>query len=278
MNVTDSKRERRVAAVLLLCLLLVAFWEIMARWSRRGFDPFALSAAQFEGFVPRPQLWHSERVPVPFSQTEPNILACRYSLPAAERAPGGHAPAVLVRLVHGFNMVDCMRLKNYTVELLEDTRDKPRAAGASHQRQVWRLTSSTGDSSVWVSSMLRVGDMTETGQDVRSLPFPRMGISTDPNWVPRGMTWHSLRHPWRNFRRMLQHKWNGARHDLLTFLRLRRPVWASEERLTLVSAYQGRPVTPHEEPAVVELVSAVHGDFLAALQQWWYSRPEFENP
>jgi hypothetical protein len=305
-----KRRERAVAVLLVLCVAVVGFWEVMSRRSERPFDPYAVTSEDFDGFVPRSSVWSVDRLPVSSSPTEPNILAFGVR-PEGEQGPIGNAGPVLTRLVHGYNMPDCMRIKQYEVGLIRDYgEDTPqRAQGArrdaeaagmpvgtpgttaereivphhgqptshvppptSHVSrpavQVWRLTSSAGDASIWVTSMLRVADFGDTDIDVRSMAFPRVGIPDDPNWVPRGLTWRSLMHPVRNLKAFMRSKWNASRCDPWVFLGLKQPTWASEEVLTLVSAWKGRPVGSDEEAAVAAYVEQAHGMLYLELRQW----------
>ena len=281
-------KQRLVAGVLVACLAVVAFWEVMANRSRRPFDTFQLTADDFAGFQPEPSGWRVEKLPVKASRIEPNVFAAE-----ARRAPkrvsgsgilesGGPPPhpetsaPVLVRLAHGYNMPDCMRIKGYTVTELGSDR----LSGISNQRgkaQVWRVTSEVGDVSVWVTSMLRVGDFGETGIDVRTMAFPRIGTPDDPRWLPQGMTLKSLRHPIRNFRWMIRSKWNNARCDLATFLRLKRPAWADDSLMTFLSAWRGPSLKPAAEEAATEHVLAAHNAMLSELQSWRRGRGEGQN-
>ena len=274
------RREGWIAGVLVGCALVVGFWEIMSNRSRRGFDPFALTAAEFADFVPQSEEWRIKSRPVSTTAIEPNIFAYELQRTAVASRP------VLVRLVHGYNMRDCMRMKGYEVILTADTRESPAFPALStpdtpilqysdtpkprspSRCQLWRLVSEAGDVSIWTTTMLRAGDLSETGVDCRSMAFPRIGLPDDPRWLPRGITWRSLRHPVRNFRMMLRAKWNNSRRDISTFLRLKRPVWASEELLTLVALSGGGTVRPEEEQRVAVEVLAAQGFLLTELQRW----------
>jgi hypothetical protein len=296
-------RERWIGILLVLCAGVVAFWEIMANRSRRSRDPFQIAQSDFVDFRPRDEAWHVRAMPIGYSRHEPNILSYEVKLRTDPRNPADARP-VQVRLVHGYNMPDCMRLKYYRVELLSDSRkpgladdespgplgpvrgegrapaaeggNAPRpmatpegaSAPQSHQVQIWRLTSGGGDASVWVTSMLRVGDFAETGVDIRSMAFPRVGIPDDPNWAPRGLTVDSLKHPIRDFRRLMRVKWNNAHCDLFTFLKWKHPAWASDELLSLVSASLGDPVPRGEEERAIRGVLAAHLFLHSELRAW----------
>jgi hypothetical protein len=172
-----------------------------------------------------------------------------------------------VRLAHGYNMPDCMRIKHYQVELIQDSRkDQPLAGG--HRVQVWRLISQSGERAVWVTSMLDAGDMSETEVDVRSMAYPKVGVPDDPGWVPRGVDREFLKHPVRDFRRLLRTKWNNANCDWAVFFKLRQRAFASDEMLTLVAATEGGTVKPGAESNAVSEVLAAHGVFREELGRW----------
>jgi len=343
MEMTDARTERLVAAVLIACLLVVGFWEGMAIWSRRPWEPFSLTAADFDDFAPSSGQWEIRRVPVSSDPVEPNILAF-----AMVPRSGTSGVPVLARLVHGYNMRDCMRIKGYKVELIgglgveggkwkvvggrreagggtreeeggepegqvgttrrvvrpggNDTAENSRkdakapegewkeeggrregvggesgGAGESENRrmgerdtgmQLWRLTSETGEVAVWITSLLRATDFEPVDRDVRSLPFPRIGVPDDPRWLPEGITLRSLRHPATSFRHFLRTKWNNARCDPWVFLGLKQPPWASEEVLTLVANSRGIPVSPANEAEVVRDVLAAHAFLQQQLKEW----------
>lgn len=180
---------------------------------------------------------------------------------------GGFLNGRLVfRVVHGYNLCDCMRIKGYTVELQEDRRTAAGENPLGGRLQVWRMVSPGGDVSFWVSGVVRAGGFAGTDVDVREMAFPRVGVPDDPNWVPRGVTWSSLRHPVDNLRIFFRALWNSARCDLLTFLKLRKPAWANDELLTLVAAWRGAPVPAAQESGVkdevIEAYRAMRAEFL----------------
>ena len=272
-------REAVVAVLLVTCVLIVGFWEIMAGRKRGGFEPFQLTAEDFRGFSPILKDWSVRALKVTSDPAEPNILAYRLD-PKDQRV--GMPPSVLVRLVHGYNMCDCMRIKEYSVELLNDTRQVSLEEGRgglvtadepASQLQIWKLTSSTGDTSIWVTSMIRAYNLTETSVDVRSMAFPRVNVPDAQGWFPRGFTWSSLRHPVRSTRQFLQAKWNASRCDWLTFLGLRRPAWASEDVLTLVASGIGTSVPEESIDESIAVVRRAHGEIYRDLLVWQASRP-----
>jgi hypothetical protein len=263
MSAASSRREWWVAVLLVLCVALVAFWEIRSHLASRPFDSLRLGAADFAGFHPGTPSWVLRLVHVKATPTEPTVIAYE----ARHRPEGTAAPGapVLVRLVHGYNMVDCMRIKQYQVDLLADRR-RP-ADESSLPVQVWRLTSPDGKRMVWVTSMLRTSDFAATDTDTRDMAFPRVGTPDDPAWAPTGLKWSSFRHPVRNFRLYLRGKWNASRSDLLTFLRLRQPAWASDVLLTMVSEYHGPvPVTEATEAEVTAYVLDAHNTMYRQLR------------
>lgn len=278
-NKKDSVRAKRgeaaMAGAILFCIVLVGGWEFLAGRSRRPFVPFQITAEDLFGFQPQTNGWLGRKLLIPSSRTEPNILS--YLLrptPLAGDVPGAPQPdsarsgAVLMRLVHGYNMPDCMRIKGYTVELLTDTRHAPRAEWQNRPLQIWRLTSAAGDVAIWVTSMLRVGDFMETDDSTTDMAFPRIGTPDDPNWLPRGIQLESFRHPVRNFRWLIRAKWNNARCDLATFLKLKQPAWASDDLLTLVAATEERVERRAQEPAAIEAAVAAHELMSRSLRAW----------
>jgi hypothetical protein len=272
-------------------MALVAFWEVMANRSERGFRPFVLTADAFAGFDLDSRGWSVRRLPIAADPIEPNILAYHLcatgSLPVA-RGAVADGP-VLVRLVHGYNMRDCMRIKGYAVDLVADTRQAARIPADAEPDadsdpwavatigsavpprtpvQVWRLRSAAGDVSIGCTSMLTAGEMKPTDMDVRRMPFPRVGVPDSPGWFPQGVTLSGLRHPVRGLGQFLRSRWNSSRGDLATFLRLRQPAWASEEMLTLVSLWKGPSLGRDGEQRAVLCVLQAHAHVLGELQRW----------
>lgn len=251
-----SGRQRVLFALLTACVVLVLAWEIMVQRSRAPFKPFELTGEQFRAFAPAAADWVVSPVAaVVDDPTAPNI----FSFFLAGRRQGG---GVTVRLVHGYNMPVCMKIKGYTVQLLEDD------LGGSG-RQTWRVTSGTRHVSIWVTQMLDSGDMRPTGKDIRVMAFPRVGTPDDPNWVPGGFSPDWVRHPVRNIRNHVRAKWNASRCDWPTFLGLRQPAWASAEDLVLVAASRGPSVDRGSEAEAVVRVTEAHAMMVGELQRFW---------
>lgn len=273
-----GRRDSAIAFLILFCVALVGLWEFLAGRSRRPFVPFQIQAADLATFHPAVAGWQVRQLPIQASRIEPNIVAyllspamtscTQLASPPEGDRDGAWAGPLLVRLVHGYNMPDCMRIKGYAVELLSDTRDAPRPEWQSRPLQLWKLTSAGGEVSIWATSMLRVGDFSETADDVRSMAFPRIGTPDDPNWLPRGIRLESFRHPVRNFAWLIRAKWNNARCDLATFLRLRQPAWASDDLMTLVTMTEGGIAQSPQEPAAQESVVSTHLRMSSLLQSW----------
>jgi hypothetical protein len=273
-----AMQERLVAIALLCCVGTVAFWLIASQYASRGFEPLRLGQGDFEGFLPLSDSWQSRLVYVKSTPTEPTITA--YELRpviqgGAPVEPGGDAP-VLVRIVHGYNMVDCMRIKHYGVDLLGDNLQVWRGyEGGQGQRpvdappvQIWRLREPQAAARVWVSSMLLAADFSGTAVDTRDMAFPRVGTPDEPAYRPTGLRWRSLRHPLRNFRLFLRSRWNASRSDFLTFLRLRQPAWASDVLLTMVSEYRGGDAAERTDAEMQAHVLAAHRFFYGELQRF----------
>ncbi|MDI6775007.1 MAG: hypothetical protein QME60_06390, partial [Verrucomicrobiota bacterium] len=156
--------RRRPAAMLIACIIVLGFWQIMAHWSARPYRAFAPQAGEFDGFHPVVPGWEIRRIPLAAGDIDPNILAFLLT-PAA--IPGGDYPAgpqnasavcpsgapdpntpmfgyhIFVRLAHGYNMPDCMRIKGYAVELLGEEKAQRSMLNAQVSREAkeWISTS-----------------------------------------------------------------------------------------------------------------------------------------
>lgn len=251
-------RRTLVPGLLVGCTLLVAFWIVAARQQARPFKPFTLSYNDFAGYCPAIEgASVTSLVVSAIDPAEPNIAAF-----GVERGQGSNPSRVGIRLVHGYNMPMCMKIKGYTVEPVGDVPDD------RFPMQVWRVASSTGEGSIWLTTMIRAEDFSVTKEAVTSMAFPRVDIPDDPNWVPRGFTLDDLRHPVQAFQIWFKARWNASRTDWLTFLRLRQPAWASDELLTYVSRSLVPSVTPGNESEVIRQVAAGHRAMLKELQEW----------
>ena len=82
----------------------------------------------------------------------------------------------------------------------------------------------------------------------------------------------SFRRPIHNLKRTLRARWNNARCDLLTFLKLRRPVYASDEILTLVSTVAIPPANEANpsriEAELIRRQQEVHAGMVEALMAY----------
>lgn len=251
-------RSGKLAALcILLGLGLVLFWQLMALRGASSREGFHVSARDFADFDPSYPGFQTTPLPVSSSPTEPNIVAYRLTSQADRNR---HA---FIRLAHGYNVRDCMRYKRYTVDLLEDLTLRGHG-GEATRVQIWRMTDPGGEQALWISSMLRAADFTPLDIDTRAMPFPSIGVPVDPGWSPRGITRESLRRPIYNLRMFMRLKWNNARRDLATFLRLRRPAWASDEVLTFVS---GTAPSPEGGIDPIERRDEILAHHLRAIQQ-----------
>jgi hypothetical protein len=264
-----------VPFILLACVAVVVFWQVMSALSRRAGRPYKITASTLESFSPSGDAWRVKRLPILEDKQEPHVAAFRLD-------KAGQRP-VVTRLVHGYNMCDCMRIKGHEVTLLRDTRGEGsdgRGDAAPAIRnpqsairnplpvQVWRLTSPTGDSAIWATSMLASYDFSGTDVDTRSMAFPRANTPDDPNYSPQGITLKGLKHPVRHLRTFLNAHWNKSRCDWLTFIGLRKPAWASRTLFTLVSASRGASLRPENEEAVIGQVLEIHTALHAELVAW----------
>lgn len=253
---TTPLRPWRIPILLAICVVIVGFWEVMARRSSQPFKPFELTSASFRTFAPIAPDWAFQPIPVEVHDpSAPNLLAY-----AAHPTAGWRSP-IVIRLVHGYNMPMCMKIKGYTVENLKDEK-------ATDGTQTWRLTSEAGDSAIWVTVMLRAADYQADHLDIRSMPFPRISARDDPAWIPRGLSVSSFRHPFRNLRQFLQVKWNNARCDIATFLKLRQPAWADEDTLVLLAHTHGSSVRRQQEQQAEAVVRQAHALIWKALREW----------
>ncbi len=262
---------------------------MLAERSTRPGKGYSLTTRALAGFQPVVPGWTVRVKSIDAENpTDPNIMGMEL---AGEAASGGPAPRFFVRLVHGYNMPMCMKIKYYTVEKIQDhgirsvSDPKLQSAFRSSPQQpnnlttqqqpssrlplqLWRLTSGAGTVSLWVTTMIRAGDFEPTREDICSMAFPRVETPDDPNWVPRGLTREDLKHPVSSFQRWWRSRWDGARWDVLTFLRLRRPVSGSEELLSYVTRSVVPDVTPANEAVVLQDLLTTHAAVLRQLQQW----------
>ncbi len=271
-------RKYIAPGLLVACILVVAAWLVAGRFSARPFKAFDLTAEDFAGFTPKVAGFKVRVLPVTVrEQAEPNVVAY---LAECEGSPVGLG----FRLVHGYNMPMCMKIKGYRVEevakllsprsVMEGGGDSPtnqpltRLVPYGLPLQIWRVISSTGDTSIWITTMIRSGDFSVTPVDICSMAFPRVDIPDDPNWIPQGLGWADLKHPLQSSRQYFRARWNASRTDLLTFLRLRQPAWANEELLTYVTCSHSFPVTHENEAGVIRHVLSGHISMLKELQRW----------
>jgi hypothetical protein len=253
-------RRHLVPGLLITCTLLVAFWIVASQRNARPFKPFNLTYSDFAGYCPSVGVGMVHPLVVSTNDpAEPNIAAYGVTMGA-----GPDGARMAIRLVHGYNMPMCMKIKGYRVDPVK--ADTSRFPGLPVQ--VWRVTSSVGDVSVWATTMIRSEDFAVTKEDITSMAFPRVDVPDDPNWVPRGFTSEDLKHPVQSLKLWVRARWNASRMDVLTFLRLRQPAWASEELLTYVSRSMHPEVTPATEPDVIRQVLTAHAAMLKELQAW----------
>lgn len=268
-GIDNTSGGRFAAWLILFCVIIVAVWEALSLNAGRAYEPYKITAADFAGFAPDFEGWRTESLPVGTDPLQPNVLVFR-STPLE-----GPLKPVQFRLVHGYNMRDCMRLKGYQVELLEDTRVERNAkqpvgdyAGRELPMQIWLLESPVGDLSVWISTMLRAADLNPTQRDMRSVPFPRIDMPMTSDWKPEGLRWSSLKHPIRNLRLFMRSKWNNARKDPLVFIGIKRPPWADPASFTYLTV---APLMPNDDvlSAARARAQSMHGRFYERLLSWW---------
>lgn len=274
------RAQRKTAVAILAGLALVTVWIILAAFHRRPFRPFSLTSADFAAFAPTSTHWRLR--PIQLDSDEPGALNIM-----AVQLHDQDGRKIIVRLVHGYNMPMCMKIKGFKVEPIggygrkeagenegaPDSGVRCQVSGYSSNAllQIWRLASSTGARAIWATRILRAPDLSDTGIDVCSLPFPRVGIADEPQWRPQGIGWETLRHPWRWMRGTLRSAWNSARCDPLVFLRLKQPAWASDELLTLVASDELTQDWGKEE-VEAEAINHAQAEILEQLREYMARR------
>ena len=111
-------RSALVPALLVGGSLLLAFWLVMAERSARPGKGYALRASDISSFQPVIPGWAIRVKSIDAENpTDPNIMALEL---VGESASNGSFPRFFVRLVHGYNMPMCMKIKYYTIEKIQD--------------------------------------------------------------------------------------------------------------------------------------------------------------
>jgi hypothetical protein len=123
-------RQHIVSGLMVFCTLLAAFWLVMSWSSRRSYDSFTLTPEKMATFHPALEGWDVRALPITRDDLiDANIAA--YSLVRDSSSPviNNRQPIpnnrFLVRLVHGYNMPMCMKMKYYTVEKILDYKVRP---------------------------------------------------------------------------------------------------------------------------------------------------------
>ena len=300
----NTLKQYFMPAFMVFCTLLLALWLVLSRANQSPRALFDLTPVDLATFRPALEGWTVNAQPIIRDDLiDANLAAYSVVRDAYSQATSNEQPRTasrfVVRLVHGYNMPMCMKLKYYTVEKIQDNRihavSDPklqsafrmvqngqlnpstglRASNLAIQQlstlelpmQLWRLTSSAGTVSIWVTTMIRSGDFSPTSEDICSMAFPRVDIPDDPNWVPRGMGKDELKHPVVAFRRWYHSRWNGARWNVWTFLRLSPPVGASNELLSYVTRVEDLPSDGPKDSDMKNLLE-IHAAVLTKLQVW----------
>ena len=142
-------RQYAVPVLLVSCALVVAAWMLLARASWVPWMPIGITSADFVGFQPVFQGWKVEKLPVDTKRViDENIVAFavtsdgrdstgdrkgfeRETVRSVKEAgvfkreaetSGDHR--FIIRLLHGYNMPMCMKIKYYTVEKILDYKVK----------------------------------------------------------------------------------------------------------------------------------------------------------
>jgi hypothetical protein len=255
-------KQRLIPWLIFTCTLAVALWLILAHHSKKPFEPFSLTTNDLLEFMPNIDGWTFTNIPVTsVDPAEPNIMTLEAILHKNSAASGIPPSSAAIRLVHGYNMPMCMKIKGYTVDPVQlaftDTN-------STMQTQFWRVTSSLGESTYWLTTMIRASDFTPTGEDICKMAFPRVDIPDDPRWIPSGFTKEDLLHPISAFKRWSHARWNASRTDLPTFLRLKQPSWASHEQLSFITISRA----DKSLNAQLQPIDELHRAVLKDLQDW----------
>lgn len=259
---SEVERQGRILPVgLILCVLVVGFWEFMSHRSLRPYAEYRIRIETFAGFQWKERPWRITDITMPSDDpTAPTMLS--FAIESREWPPA------ILRLTHGYNMPECMEIKSYATELIGDQR----AVGGC---QLWQIVSDVQVTSLWTTAMISSADLSVTDVDTREMPFPRVISGENAKWVPRGITWQGLKTPVKSLKLFLSDRWNSSRSDLATFLKLRRPAMASDEVLTVVinmdlpSGSDGTTRIPE-----LEHVIRVNDAFLGALRAWRAQNPD----
>lgn len=245
---------RRLPIFILIGVAVVVIWQIFGIICNMKYKNFAITEKDFAGFKPRLENWRIEKVSIGSSSTDPNIIGFKYY---------NSNMTVFVRLVHGYNMCECMKLKGYKVSLIADTRTNitERSGG---MMQIWRLISPANDNAIWITGVLGGRNMVQTDKDIRSFIFPRGGnVAGLPDST--GISLESVRHPVSNTTQHVKYKWTDSRGDVLIFLGLKKLPWASDDYLSLVVQWEGSDVKPEQEPAVIAMLESIYRNMAESL-------------
>lgn len=238
-----------------ICLVVAAVWYFLA--SRDViFTPFKLSQKDFNDFDPVIFNEKPERINLPVSAVEPNIVGYLYKGGSLNFQP------FIVRLIHGYNMPECMRLKGYTVENIGK-----KCLNSGLKLEYWKLTSTIADTYLWVTAQLKSSDFSPSDSSTRDMIFPRMSLWDNPSWEPQGFVLSDLKHPFTALKRLVNRKWSNARCNLLVFLKLKKHPWASEEELTLVGATVD-PVRVEKIDEYKAIMEIILNSFYTSLIKW----------
>ena len=256
----ESRRGSWLPVCLIACVCIVGFWEYMSHRNRTSSGPYQITAKKVAGFDFTSDRWKVTDITIGRDDPEVPTLVS-YAVESREW------PAAIIRLTLGYNMPECMEIKHYDISMIADHRQQDGC-------QYWQLLSDSGITSAWTTVMLRAEDFALTGTSTSDMAFPRVISGENANWVPRGLTLASLRHPFRNFRAFMVNRWNASRSDLWTFLKLRRGAMPSDEELTVVINMNLPAVTgPDTMSAASAHLQLINHDFLTALHDWRSANP-----
>ncbi len=248
----SGKRERIISSIFIVVLLLVAVWMIAANRAQSSFGGYDITPEKFAKFSPSLTGWDARNIPAKFTKYSPNLVAYEMCprLSQESKVGGGR---IVSRLANGYNMVDCMTVKGYKVDLLSNMLNGDGKTGKVYV-QTWLLTRD-GIKSVLATSLLRSSDLTTTSADVRSMVYPYAGKPGDQNLGMHGFSW---RHPFVFARNAVRSRWVNSQRDVLAFLRLKKRRWADDKVLTMVTEFSHQPTPVPSTETMEKMILNVH--------------------
>jgi hypothetical protein len=176
-------RHYLVPGLLVTCTLLLAFWIGASRLTGKSSEPYDLTAKDFTGYQPMLDGWAIQVLPVVGDGViDANIAAYTLVRDTSSAYTNNHSPStipapypsrLLSRLVHGYNMPMCMKMKYYTVEKIQD--HQVRAVADPKLRSAFRTIKSISREAAKRAKEGKSGSA-EGGEDPSSLRTLRASV------------------------------------------------------------------------------------------------------